>query len=206
MGTRKIPLFPLTLVLFPGMTLPLHIFEPRYKRMIKDVVQDDEPFGVVLSRESGIASIGCTAAVRRINRTYTDGHMDIIALGESAYHIRAIHKDREYLEATVDIMPEELRPGSVDQGKELLTLYTDCHLLLHGSPPGEVDDEEDALLAYNIASELPLELEVLQELLEMRSEDGRRAKLIHRLNQLLPQLIQIQQIRSKSATGGHFPN
>ena len=40
----------------------------------------------------------------------------------------------------------------------------------------------------------------------MRSEDGRRAKLIHRLNQLLPQLIQIQQIRSKSATGGHFPN
>jgi hypothetical protein len=132
--------------------------------------------------------------------------MDIIALGESAYHIRAIHKDREYLEATVDIMPEELRPGSADQGKELLTLYTDCHLLLHGSPPGEMDDEEDALLAYNIASELPLELEVLQELLEMRSEDGRRAKLIHRLNQLLPQLIQIQQIRSKSATGGNFPN
>ena len=85
-------------------------------------------------------------------------------------------------------------------------MYTDCHLLLHGSPPGEVDDEEDALLAYNVASELPLELEVLQELLEMRSEDGRRAKLIHRLNQLLPQLIQIQQIRSKSATGGHFPN
>jgi len=206
MDTRKIPLFPLTLVLFPGMTLPLHIFEPRYKRMIKDVVQDDEPFGVVLSRESGIASIGCTAAVRRINRTYPDGRMDIIALGESAYHIRAIHKDREYLEATVDIMPEELRPGSADQGKELLTLYADCHLLLHGSPPGEVDDEEDALLAYNIASELPLELEVLQELLEMRSEDDRRAKLIHRLNQLLPQLIQIQQIRSKSATGGHFPN
>jgi len=206
MGTRKIPLFPLTLVLFPGMTLPLHIFEPRYKRMIKDVVQDDEPFGIVLSRENGIANVGCTAAVRRIARTFPDGRMDIITLGESAYHIRAIHKDKEYLEATVDLTPEELQPGSVVQGKELLTLYTDCHLLLHGSPPGEMEDAEDALLAYNIAQELPLELEVLQELLEMRSEEGRRAKLIHRLNQLLPQLIQIQQIRSKTAAGGHFTN
>lgn len=206
MGTLRIPLFPLSLVLFPGMTLPLHIFEPRYKRMIKDVVQDDEPFGVVLSRENGIASIGCTAAVRRIARSYPDGRLDIITLGESAYHIRAIHKDKEYLEATVDLMPEQLLPGSAEQGKELLTLYTDCHLLLHGSPPGEMDHEEDALLAYNVASELPLELEVLQELLEMRSETDRRAKLIHRLNQLLPQLIQIQQIRSKSAAGGHFPN
>ena len=206
MGTRRIPLFPLTLVLFPGMALPLHIFEPRYKRMIKDVLQDDEPFGVVLSRENGIASIGCTAAVRRVSRTYPDGRMDIVTLGESAYHIRAIHKDKEYLEATVDLMPEELLRGCAEQGKELLTLYTDCHLLLHGSPPGDLDDEEDALLAYNIASELPLELEVLQELLEMRSESDRRAKLIHRLNQLLPQLIQIQQIRSKSAAGGQFPN
>ncbi len=111
MGTRRIPIFPLTLVLFPGMTLPLHIFEPRYKRMIKDVLQDDEPFGVVLSRESGIASIGCTAAVRRIARTYPDGRMDIIALGESAYHIRAIHKDKEYLEATVDVTPENSGPA-----------------------------------------------------------------------------------------------
>lgn len=206
MGARKIPLFPLTLVLFPGMTLPLHIFEPRYKRMIKDVVQDDEPFGIVLSRENGIANVGCTAAVRRVVRTYPDGRMDIIALGESAYHIRAIHKDKEYLEATVDLMPEQLQPGPTAQGKELLTLYTDCHLLLHGSPPGEMEDAEDALLAYNVARELPLELEVLQELLEMRSEESRRAKLIHRLNQLLPQLIQIQQIRSKSAAGGSFPN
>lgn len=108
MGTRKIPLFPLTLVLFPGMTLPLHIFEPRYKRMIKDVVQDDEPFGIVLTRENGIANVGCTASVRRIARTFPDGRMDIITLGESAYHIRAIHKDKEYLEATVDLTPEQL--------------------------------------------------------------------------------------------------
>lgn len=208
MSTQHIPLFPLNVVLLPGMTLPLHIFEPRYKRMMKAVIDDEAPFGVVLARENGIATVGCTALVRRVARTYPDGRMDVITLGESAYRIRAVHKDKEYLEATVDLMPEDLHPGPAAEASELLTLYTDCHLLLHGSPPGDidVDDQSDGLLAYRIASELPLELETLQELLEIRAEAERRVKLIGRLNQLLPQLVQIQQMRSKSAANGHGPN
>lgn len=207
MTTERIPLFPLTVVLLPGMTLPLHIFEQRYKRMMKTVIDEEIPFGVVLARENGIATVGCTALVRRLARTYPDGRMDLITLGESAYRVRAVHKDKEYLEATVDMMPEDLQPGSSATAEELITLFTDCHLLLHGSPPGEVniDDQSDGLLAYRIAGELPLELETLQELLEMRVEVERRLKLINRLNQLLPQLIQIQQIRSKSAMS-HGPN
>lgn len=207
MTTERIPLFPLTVVLLPGMTLPLHIFEQRYKRMMRTVIDEEIPFGVVLARENGIATIGCTALVRRVARTYPDGRMDVVTLGESAYRVRAVHKDKEYLEATVDMMPEDLQPGPATTAEELITLFTDCHLLLHGSPPGEIniDDQADGLLAYRIASELPLELETLQELLEMRVEAERRLKLINRLNQLLPQLIQIQQIRTKSATS-HGPN
>jgi ATP-dependent Lon protease len=208
MTTQRIPLFPLTVVLLPGMTLPLHIFEQRYKRMMRTVIDDEGPFGVVLAREDGIATVGCTALVRQVARTYPDGRMDVITAGESAYRIRAVHKDKEYLEATVDLMADDFQPGSTAAATELLTLFTDCHLLLHGSPPAEidVDDQTDGLLAYRIAGELPLELETLQELLEMRVEAERRIKLISRLNQLLPQLLQIQQIRSKSATNSHGPN
>jgi ATP-dependent Lon protease len=207
MGTERIPLFPLTVVLLPGMTLPLHIFEQRYKRMMRTVIDEEIPFGVVLARESGIATVGCTALVRKVARTYPDGRMDIVTLGESAYQVRAVHKDKEYLEATVDMMAEDFEPGSNAAAADLITLFTDCHLLLHGSLPGEInlDDQRDGLLAYRIASELPLELETLQELLEIRVEAERRLKLIGRLNQLLPQLIQIQQIRSKSAAS-HGPN
>jgi Lon protease-like protein len=61
MTTERIPLFPLTVVLLPGMTLPLHIFEQRYKRMMKTVIDEEIPFGVVLARENGIATVGCTA-------------------------------------------------------------------------------------------------------------------------------------------------
>jgi ATP-dependent Lon protease len=208
MTTERIPLFPLNVVLLPGMTLPLHIFEQRYKRMMKTVIDDEVPFGVVLTRESGIATVGCTALVRRLARTYPDGRMDIITLGESAYRIRAVHKDKEYLEATVDMMADDFEPGPASAAAELITLFTDCHLLIHGSPPGDVDidDQSDGLLAYRIASELPLELDTLQELLEIRAEAERRVKLISRLNQLLPQLVQIQQMRAKSATHGHGPN
>ena len=208
MTTERIPLFPLNVVLLPGMTLPLHIFEQRYKRMIKTVLDDEAPFGVVLTREDGIATVGCTALVRRLARTYPDGRMDIITLGESAYRIRAVHKDKEYLEATVDLMPEDLQPGPSSTATELITLFIDCHLLIHGSPPGDIDidDQTDGLLAYRIASELPLELETLQELLEIRAEAERRVKLISRLNQLLAQLVQIQHMRTKSATNSHGPN
>ena len=208
MTTQHIPLFPLTVVLLPGMTLPLHIFEPRYKRMMKTVIDEEIPFGIVLARESGIATVGCTAIIREVARTYPDGRMDIVTTGESAYRVCAVHKDKEYLEATVELMAEDLQPGPSAAATELLTLFTDCHLLLHGSPPGEIDinDQDDGLLSYRIAGELPLELETLQELLEMRVEAERRLKLIGRLNQLLPQLIQIQQIRSKAAANNHGPN
>jgi ATP-dependent Lon protease len=208
MTTQHIPLFPLTVVLLPGMTLPLHIFEPRYKRMIKTVIDEEIPFGVVLARENGIATVGCTAILRNVARTYPDGRLDIVTTGESAYRVRAVHKDKEYLEATVEMMMDDVQQGSPAAAGELLTLFTDCHLLLHGSPPGDIDidDQADGLLAYRIACELPLELDILQELLEMRVEAERRLKLISRLNQLLPQLIQIQQIRSKAAANSHGPN
>jgi len=201
MITRRIPLFPLNVVLFPGTVLPLHIFEPRYKRMIRDVMASEEPFGVVLSRENGMATTGCTASVRRVARNYDDGRMDILTLGESAYRIGELHKGNEYLEATVELLADDSQIGPAAVAKELITLFVDCHLLLHESPSSEIDmdDQSDALLSYRIASDLPLELDTLQELLETRAEAERRAKLVIRLNQLLPQLVQIQQMRSKAA-------
>jgi len=201
MTMRRIPLFPLNVVLFPGTLLPLHIFEPRYKRMIRDVMASEEPFGVVLSRENGMATTGCTATVRRVVRNYDDGRMDILTLGESAYRIGELHKENEYLEATVELLADDSQTGPPAVAKDLITLFVDCHLLLHESPSADInmDDLTDALLSYRISSDLPLELETLQELLETRVEAERRTKLVTRLNQLLPQLVQIQQMRTKAA-------
>ena len=61
--TALIPLFPLDVVLFPSVPLPLHIFEPRYKEMIGECLADQRMFGVVRAVEQGLAEVGCTACL-----------------------------------------------------------------------------------------------------------------------------------------------
>jgi ATP-dependent Lon protease len=206
MTTRRIALFPLNVVLFPGNALPLHIFESRYKLMISEILNAQEPFGIILAREHEIATIGCTAVVDRVLRTYADGRIDLVTHGKAPYRVRAVHNDKAYLEGTVELLTEDPQPGLPGIAEELRTLFTDCHLLLHGTPPSSIEEKPDASLAYRVAGELPLDVDVLQELLEMRVEVERQAKLIERLNHLLPQLVQIQQMRSKAVDNGHGPN
>jgi uncharacterized protein len=98
----EIPLFPLDLVLFPNMILPLHIFEERYKTMINQCVHDSEPFGIVLA--TGInevtgnvetSPVGCTARISRVERL-PDGCMNIEVVGEERFHILDAHEQQPY--------------------------------------------------------------------------------------------------------------
>jgi len=206
MPIRRIPLFPLELVLLPGNILPLHIFEPRYKLMIQHVVDRSEPFGVVLAIENGIAAVGCTAIVARIHKTYEDGRMDIETLGEAAYRIAELHESQPYLEATVEMLADDLIPVPLAVTEELRTAFAQCHLLIHGSSPSPIDDVPGGSLAYRLAGELPLDLTVVQHLLELRSEFERQRNLIERLNQLLPMLARTREIRSRAGSNGHGLN
>ena len=202
----RIPLFPLQLVLLPGRKLPLHIFEPRYKLMIRQAVHNSEPFGIVLAQQDGIATIGCTAVVVQVTKTYEDGRMDIMTSGQAAYRIQEIHDDKPYLEATVELLADDPQPTPASTTDKLRELFTKCHLLLRGSLPPRTDDAPPASLAYRLAGELPLDLGLLQELLEIRVESERQSRLLQGLNELLPQLAKVQQMRSKAAGNGHSLN
>ena len=206
MAIRRIPLFPLQLVLLPGKILPLHIFEPRYKLMIRHVIDHSEPFGVVLALNNGVAAVGCTAMVTGIRKTYDDGRMDIETVGETAFHIEELHNGKPYLEGSVKMLADDLTPGPSVVTVELRTLFAQCHLLMHGSSPSPVEEALGASLAYLLAGELPLDLAAVQELLEMRSEAERQSKLIERLNQLLPILARTREMRLRATGNGHGLN
>ena len=136
MESLRIPLFPLDVVLLPRKSLPLHIFEPRYKLMIGNAVEQDAPFGVVrglqveppavsstrLPKGDAIARVGCTARVVRVIKTYDDGRMDIATVGERVFRIREVHDDKAYLEATVDIEADDMQPGPPEVTAKLRTL------------------------------------------------------------------------------------
>jgi len=108
---REIPLFPLNTVLFPGMTLALHIFEERYKLMIGECLQDTQPFGIVLIRsgsEVGPSAdfhlVGTTAHITQVERL-PDGRMNIVTLGYRRFKIHEVRHDRPYLVGLVEDFP-----------------------------------------------------------------------------------------------------
>jgi Lon protease-like protein len=107
----KLALFPLNTVLFPGMTLPLHVFEPRYREMINGCLHERQPFGVVLIRSGqevgGPAephAVGTYGAISRVERL-PDGRMNIEVVGQERFRILQLHRDLAYLTGTVEKFP-----------------------------------------------------------------------------------------------------
>jgi len=202
MGAERIPLFPLEVVLFPGTPLPLHIFEPRYKLMIQRCLENDSEFGVVLARSDGTASVGCTAGIVKVVKKYSDGRMDILTMGQTAFRILEVFNDRPYLESAVEYLEEDTGSARTEVQQQLLQLYEQCHGLIYGRGPKSPEVHDECSVAYQIASELPLELDCKQELLEIRAEAERQSRLLERLNQWLPQLAHLERTRARAGGNG----
>lgn len=108
----ELPLFPLNTVLFPGMPLPLRIFEPRYKEMMGVCIREKRPFGVVLIREGKAQhgplatphAIGCTAQITQVE-PLEDGQFAILSIGQERFRIHSLKKDKSYLVGMVENAP-----------------------------------------------------------------------------------------------------
>jgi Lon protease-like protein len=114
---EMLPLFPLGAVLYPGMLLPLHIFEERYRQLVGDLLDGTEPrrFGVIAirkGRETGIDGVhslykvGCTATLRRVER-HDDGRFDIVTVGTQRFRLLRLDQTRPYLQGEVEMLSEE---------------------------------------------------------------------------------------------------
>ena len=100
----KIPLFPLNMVVLPFEEVPLHIFEPRYKRMIKDSIENNTPFGIVLNNNGNIDSIGCSLDVTKVIKHYETGEYDLIATGKKCFQIIDKVKEKELWVGDIEYM------------------------------------------------------------------------------------------------------
>jgi Lon protease-like protein len=203
---NRIPLFPLEVVLLPEMPLPLHIFEPRYKEMIRLCMDEKLEFGTVLAANNAIATVGCTAEILRKVQDYPDGRMDILAEGCAVFRLTAVHEEKAYHEATVEYLEDT--PSRLDgaQRNQLVNAFDECHAQLFGRRWARDDENDDANLAYQIAAILPLELAKKQALLEMRSEADRRQFILQWINAFLPKLLERRRARERAGGNGHALN
>jgi len=199
----RIPIFPLPLVLFPETHLPLHIFEPRYKQMIRECLGQAAEFGVVFANEQRLAKVGCSAEIVEVTKEYPDGRMDIAVQGRRVFEIVEVFDEKPYYEASVRYVEDTAAPETAAVPAGLLEAYQRCHQLLFGSPADEVDRHETPLLAFFIAESLPLDLEDRQSLLMLRDERERFEKLLPMLLALIPRAERKQRLRRRAAGNGH---
>lgn len=181
-----LPLFPLDLVLLPGVPLPLHVFEPRYKEMIAECLDERKPFGVVRASSEGVADIGCTAEIVEVTKRYDDGRMDILTRGAERFEVLHVHEDRPFLQAEFSVIDDEPgRPPSA-MVREAVRLHTEIVKLAGAETDGP--DEAADQLSFLLAGSLPLDLDFKQKLLTTLSEPKRLQAVISYLEAVLPGL------------------
>jgi uncharacterized protein len=116
--SETLPMFPLTTVLFPGMRLPLHIFEQRYRQLVRDLLDQAEPrrFGVIAirkGRETGadgvtaLHEVGCVATVRQV-KPLDDGQYDLVVVGTERFRLLALDRSLPYFQGEIESLTEEL--------------------------------------------------------------------------------------------------
>src|SRR5512137_2021593 len=140
MRPERIPLFPLNVVLLPGANLPLHIFEPRYRRMVKDCLEQKSEFGMLLSMPKGVARVGCTAEIVEVVKRYPDGRMDILTVGRAPFRVVQLLTENPLLEGEVDYLEDRETRADARVRRELVELYEACHTLIFDDYPKNMGD------------------------------------------------------------------
>jgi Lon protease-like protein len=187
--SETLPLFPLGTVLYPGLLLPLHVFEERYRQLVRDLLNAPEPrrFGVVAIRKgretgvdgiSALYEIGCTATVREVT-AHDDGRFDLVTVGTQRFRLAELDYSEPYLQGEVDLLDEEagdeeaarLAAQSVQRA---FRGYLDV-LSGQGMAQVRVPDlpEEPVLLSYLVAASMIIDLNDRQALLAESDAAGR---------------------------------
>jgi uncharacterized protein len=187
--SEMLPLFPLGTVLYPGMVLPLHIFEDRYRRLVRDLLEGPEPrrFGVIAirkGRETGVDGIhslyqtGCTADLRRVEK-HEDGRFDLITVGTQRFRLLALDQTLPYLQGEVEMLADE--PADQAGAAPLVRAvqaafrgYLDA-LTEWGGATVRVEDlpDEPVLLSFIVAAAMVIDLPERQALLDAPDALGR---------------------------------
>jgi Lon protease-like protein len=217
----EIPLFPLPLVLFPQVVVPLHIFEERYRLMINRCIEESGTFGIVLippgtstESESAIRRVGVTARVIQFDRI-EDGRINIMAAGEMRFRILEFTASQPYWAAKVEFFEDDRESDEdlQESYKEVVRLYREVHRLAAELRSMEMNIEEikipvsPATMSHMVSFVLDIDPEAKQALLEMTSVEGRLKTLTVYLEEAMQRLnaeIVREKISHKVKGNGHY--
>jgi Lon protease-like protein len=207
--TIQIPLFPLGVVLLPGMLMPLHIFEERYKQMIGECLADDRPFGIVFFDGRAIRKVGCLARVTEVLERYDDGRMDIMTRGGERFVVQEWIEAKAYLEGRIVVFDD----GEEDGPEELKAVVESAWALLKEMVDVDAGFDASAFGDRLQAKQLSFALGALegfspaerQDLLEMTSAGERLGKCVQALSRIASRNRLTREIKKMIRGNGHPP-
>jgi hypothetical protein len=205
--TNFIPIFPLNIVVYPGEVLNLHIFEPRYKQMIRECLAGQKPFGIPPVVENNLCEIGTLIEIVALAKEFPDGSMDIRTKGVSVFRI--LHRmdevpEKLYSGAIVTYPPNVTETGDTDLARNIVAEVKRLYDLLNVSekfPAGK-----DFMLSYELAHLVGLNLDQEYELLGIFTELQRLEYLRRHLNNIIPVIRELEHIKERIQRNGHFRN
>ena len=206
MRPDRIPLFPLNVVLLPGVDLPLHIFEPRYLDMVRRCVEEKSEFGVLLSLPKGVARVGCTAEIIEVIDRPHNKTLDILTVGRSPFRVLEMFAENPLAEGYVDYLEDRDAAPSPALRRELIELYEACYTLIFDDYPKNDRSDESASISFIVTATLPMDLLWKQQILELRSEFDRQERLVGYLREWAPHLQKTGVLRQRAAGNGHGCN
>jgi Lon protease-like protein len=205
--TNFVPIFPLSIVVYPGETLNLHIFEPRYKELVKECVAGKKTFGIPTIINSKLSEMGTLVSIAEVAKEYENGEMDIVTTGTMVFRILEIIKsvpDKLYSGAIVNYPHNSNAYHKRELMQLVLKAVRELHRLLNISKDFKKPDEK--LTAYDIAHHAGLSLEEEYELLELLKEEQRQEYLKRHLGRVLPVIMEMEILKERVKLNGHFKN
>jgi Lon protease-like protein len=205
---EMIPLFPLEVVLFPQIPLPLHIFEERYKFMIGECLTQEREFGVVYFDGSKVRKVGCTAKITRVLKRYDDGRMDIVTQGKKRFVLKKISDEKPYLQGDVTYFDDEVEEYTEETdraAREGIRLLKRVYGLMRKELTlDEVPERDLRTLSFVIAGNDRFTLNEKQKLLEMTSTSERLSACVECLIEVLQRMKIGEQVKKVISGNGNL--
>ncbi len=204
--TNFIPIFPLSIVVFPEEQVNLHIFEPRYQQLITESAALKKPFGIPVVVDNRLQDFGSLVYVEAVVKTYENGEMDIKTKGAELFKILEVIKDvpEKLYSGAIVHYPENNLQGNPRIMRLLVQQMRQLHTYLQVKKDFQKTDED--LNAYDIAHHSGLTLYEEYEFLQLTQERQRQEYLKRHFERTLSVFEKMNQLKTRIQMNGHFKN
>lgn len=204
--TDFLPLFPLKLVVYPGEQLNLHIFEPRYKQLVRECEENGVSFGIPSYINNELTDFGTEIQLLAVEKRYENGEIDIRTEGLGVFKIHEFYRtapNKLYSGADIERVKDET-VGDTAATEELLHFLGKLYQLLNIKK--EVPENDPAFRTYSVAHHVGFSIEQEYEFLCIPGEIDRQRYMIAHLKKLIPIVQEMERLRKKAQMNGHFKN